>query len=64
MRATIRGTLLASLLKPWMVVSVYAQNRAIDDAVEKYAEQIIGLRQPIHHHPELGNREFETMEVV
>ena len=64
MRATIRGTLLASLLIPWMVVSVYAQNRAIDDAVEKYAEQIIGLRQHIHQHPELGNREFETMELV
>ena len=64
MRATTRGTLLASLLAPWMVVGVHAQIRAIDDAVEKYAEQIIGLRQHIHQHPELGNREFETMELV
>ena len=54
MRATVRGTLLASLLIPLMVVGVHAQNRAIDDAVEKYAEQIIGLRQYIHQHPELG----------
>ncbi len=64
MRATTRGILLASLLAPWMVVGVHAQNRAIDDAVEKYAEQIIRLRQHIHQHPELGNREFETMELV
>ena len=64
MRATTSGILLALLLVVWMVVGIHAQHRTIDAAVETYAEQIIELRQHIHQHPELGNREFGTMDLV
>lgn len=36
----------------------------IDAAVERIAPDTIALRQWIHSHPELGNREFETAKLV
>jgi amidohydrolase len=41
-----------------------AQSTKIDEAVNRFAAEIIELRQQIHQHPELGNREFETAKLV
>ncbi len=36
----------------------------MDQAVERYADEIIELRHQIHQNPELGNREFETAKLI
>jgi amidohydrolase len=36
----------------------------VDQAVERYADEIIELRHQIHQNPELGNREFETAKLI
>lgn len=50
-----------------LVASALAQGvspEALDAAVEGAAPEIIALRQQIHQHPELGNREFKTAALV
>jgi len=37
---------------------------AVEQAVARYADEIVRLRQQIHQNPELGNREFETARIV
>jgi len=37
---------------------------SIDDAVERFAPEIVELRHQIHQFPELGNREHETAKLV
>ncbi|KPK82041.1 MAG: hypothetical protein AMS25_03950 [Gemmatimonas sp. SM23_52] len=41
-----------------------AQSTDIDQAVNRFAAEIIELRHKIHQNPELGNREFKTAELV
>lgn len=41
-----------------------AQQGKIDDAVRRFAPEIIELRHQIHQNPELGNREFKTAELI
>ena len=41
-----------------------AQNKQVDEAVARVQDTIIRLREHIHQYPELGNREFETAELV
>ena len=41
-----------------------AQDAAVEQAVEQFADQIIEMRHQIHQNPELGNREFETAALV
>lgn len=36
----------------------------VEQAVARYADEIVRLRQQIHQNPELGNREFETARLV
>ncbi len=43
---------------------LFAQQDKIDQAVERFSDQIIALRQQIHQYPELGNREFKTAQMV
>ena len=63
-RTATRGALLALLGLLWTPVGALAQDPAVDEAVTRYVEQIIELRQRIHQNPELGNREFETAALV
>lgn len=41
-----------------------AQQPEVDDAVERFADEIIEIRHDIHQNPELGNREFQTAALV
>lgn len=43
---------------------VFGQDTKIDKAVQKFLPEIINLRHIIHQNPELGNREFNTAELV
>jgi len=40
------------------------QDAAVDAGVDRFAQRIIELRHQIHQYPELGNREFQTAELV
>ncbi|MDP6606420.1 MAG: amidohydrolase, partial [Dehalococcoidia bacterium] len=55
---------VALALTVGMTPGAHGQDAAIDEAVDRYADQIIELRQRIHQNPELGNREFETAALV
>lgn len=46
------------------VVGVQDQVRLVDAAVAQVQDTIIRLREHIHQHPELGNREFNTAALV
>ncbi len=59
----VMKTLIIILLL-FSAVNVFAQDKKIDDAIEKYLSEIIELRHQIHQYPELGNREFKTAELV
>ncbi len=41
-----------------------AQQERIDQAVKRFSEETIALRQQIHQYPELGNREVKTARMV
>ncbi|UCC48758.1 MAG: amidohydrolase [Gemmatimonadota bacterium] len=58
-----RHTVLLALLMAAPQPSL-AQSSKIDEAVNHFAAEIIELRQQIHQHPELGNREFETARLA
>ena len=53
--------LLLALSSP---AGVNGQDAAVDAAVDRFADRIIELRHQIHQNPELGNREFQTAELV
>ena len=36
----------------------------ISEQIEKYREELIGLRRDFHRHPELGFEEFRTAEII
>jgi amidohydrolase len=60
----VRSIIAALLVVPALPLTAPAQSERIDAAVERYAPEIIELRHRIHQHPELGNREFETAELI
>ena len=64
MQRSLSNTFLTLLLASVASTGMLAQDRAVDEAVTRYADQIIELRQRIHQNPELGNREFETAALV
>lgn len=43
---------------------VFAQQEKVEKLVEKFAPEIIKMREYIHQHPELGNREQHTAKMV
>jgi amidohydrolase len=43
---------------------VLAQQAQVDKLVERFAPEIIKMREQIHQNPELGNREFQTAKLV
>ena len=55
---------LAALAPTAPPAPLAAQHPAVDAAVERVQDSIIRLREHIHQHPELGNREFETAALV
>jgi amidohydrolase len=61
---TIRLSLALLLAFCAAPAGVTAQDQSVDDAVDRYAAEIIELRHQIHQNPELGNREFETATLV
>jgi len=52
---------LATLVLP---MSMAAQRPAVDAAVQQFSDGTIQLRHQIHQNPELGNREFQTAQLV
>ena len=58
---TAMPALLLALSSP---AGVNGQDAAVDAAVDRFADRIIELRHQIHQNPELGNREFQTAELV
>ena len=59
--ALLALTAAAALPAPRPLV---AQDSRIDELVAQVQDTIIRLREHIHQHPELGNREFNTAELV
>ncbi len=59
-----RFLLLLAFLMIGIPSRALAQSEKIDEAVERFSDEIIELRHLIHQHPELGNREFETARLV
>jgi amidohydrolase len=45
-------------------MSMAAQRPAVDAAVQQFSDGTIQLRHQIHQNPELGNREFQTAQLV
>ncbi|KPK79586.1 MAG: hypothetical protein AMS25_12125 [Gemmatimonas sp. SM23_52] len=58
----------STVLLAWLVLASprlgAAQSTDIDQAVNRFAAEIIEQRHKIHQNPELGNREFKTAELV
>ena len=40
------------------------KEKRIKELVSKHSEEIMGLRKTIHRHPELGNREYRTADLI
>ena len=40
------------------------KEKRIKELVSKYSEEIMGLRESIHRHPEMGNREYRTADLI
>ena len=40
------------------------EEKRIKELVSKHSEEIMGLRETIHRHPELGNREYRTADLI
>src|SRR5690606_40007174 len=53
-----------SLCLPLLFCSQFSLADWIDDSVQAAEAHTIKLRQHIHQHPELGNMEFKTSELV
>lgn len=56
--------LVLTVLLAVLVPSAAAQQDKVSGLVEKHASAIIRLREQIHQHPELSNREYKTAELV
>ncbi|WP_234406318.1 hypothetical protein [Methylobacillus glycogenes] len=70
---SVHRTLLTLLLAAGLNASVTAQAantndsaliKAIDQTLDQIQPEIIALRHDIHQHPELGNREVRTSQLV
>lgn len=53
-----------SLCLPVLLCSQFSLADWVDDSVNKVEAHTVKLRQHIHQHPELGNMEFKTSELV
>ncbi|MBK8563259.1 MAG: amidohydrolase [Saprospiraceae bacterium] len=52
----------AALLVP---MCIFAQSRPLlDESAKKLESKVVAWRRDLHQHPELGNREFRTAEIV
>ena len=40
------------------------QEKKIMELVSEYSEEIMGLRETIHRHPETGNKEYSTADLI
>ena len=40
------------------------KEKRIKELASKYSEEIIGLRETIHRHPEIGNKEYRTADLI
>ena len=40
------------------------EEKRIKELVSKYSEEIMGLRESIHRHPETGNKEYRTADLI
>ena len=40
------------------------EEKRIKELVSKHSEEIMGLRETIHRHPEMGNREYRTADLI
>lgn len=41
-----------------------SEEKRIKELVSEYAEEIMGMRETIHRHPEMGNKEYKTAELI
>ena len=41
-----------------------SEEKKIKELVSEYSEEIMGLRETIHRHPEMGNKEYRTAELI
>ena len=57
-------TFLVCGLAAAMAAPLYAQYDKIDAIVERITPAIVKIRHHIHQNPELGNREFETAQLI
>ncbi len=63
-RTMTRRSALPVLLLLLVPAYVAAQDATVDTAVDEFLDQIIEMRHQIHQYPELGNREFQTAEMI
>ena len=54
----------ALLFGPAPATPLFAQDDLVEQVLAQVQDSIIRLREHIHRHPELGNREFETAALV
>ena len=60
----IARTMVAAAALAVTFVPAAAQERGLDGAIDRIAPAMVEIRHDIHQHPELGNREFRTAELV
>ena len=40
------------------------KEKRIKELASEYSEEIMGLRETIHRHPEMGNKEYRTADLI
>lgn len=63
-RTMTRRSALPVLLLLLVPAYLAAQDATVDTAVDEFLDQIIEMRHQIHQYPELGNREFQTADMI
>jgi len=62
--ALVAASILPGVRGSAQAVPLSALHQEIDDRTAEITDQVVSWRRDLHEHPELGNREFRTSELI